>query len=272
GSKYHIKRIGLHFDTSDLPDACVISAATLTLYLYWDRVASTDWSITVVNGTDLANPSNTNDYGDLLDDVTSYGTVSTADGSNEGDPLAITINAAGLAQISKVGTTKFALRSSRDIGSDAPTDRELYVLFSRNEAEGAEYRPTLVITYALATFPSDAISRVSNLVHRYHRVRGEYTLEIALGEVISDFGIPTWMSKPVSAATPEDAEPEEEKATEEEAKEERTEEDRGRREDDRRLWEEADRLREEEEERRKAEEKKRREDDRRLWDEKERLR
>lgn len=48
-------------------------------------------------------------------------------------------------------------------------------------------------------FPTEAISRVTNLIHRYHRIRGEYTLEIAIGEVISDFGLPEWTSKPISA-------------------------------------------------------------------------
>lgn len=49
-------------------------------------------------------------------------------------------------------------------------------------------------------FPSDAITRVTSLTHRYDR--GTYTLELNLGEVVSDFGLPEWDSKPRGAVEP----------------------------------------------------------------------
>lgn len=45
-----------------------------------------------------------------------------------------------------------------------------------------------------STFPSDAITRVTSLIHRFDR--GTYTLEMGLGEVIADFGLPEWESVP----------------------------------------------------------------------------
>ena len=51
-------------------------------------------------------------------------------------------------------------------------------------------------------FPSDAITRVTNLIHRYNRAEGIYTLEMALGNVTSDFGLPEWTARP-RASTPE---------------------------------------------------------------------
>ena len=45
--------------------------------------------------------------------------------------------------------------------------------------------------------PSDAISRVTSLIHRYDR--GTFTLEVNLGEVVADFGLPEWSSKPRKA-------------------------------------------------------------------------
>lgn len=45
-----------------------------------------------------------------------------------------------------------------------------------------------------SAYPTDAITRVTSLIHRYDR--GTYTLEINLGEVVSDFGLPEWESKP----------------------------------------------------------------------------
>ncbi len=45
-------------------------------------------------------------------------------------------------------------------------------------------------------FPSEAITRVTNLIHRYNRKEGIYELEMNLGEVTSDFGLPEWASSP----------------------------------------------------------------------------
>ncbi len=45
-------------------------------------------------------------------------------------------------------------------------------------------------------FPTQAITRVTNLIHRFNRTAGIYTLECALGEVTSDFGLPQWLSEP----------------------------------------------------------------------------
>lgn len=51
-------------------------------------------------------------------------------------------------------------------------------------------------------FPALAITRVTNLIHRYNRAEAIYTLEVALGEVTSDFGLPEWLSRP-RASIPE---------------------------------------------------------------------
>ncbi len=48
----------------------------------------------------------------------------------------------------------------------------------------------------IAEFPTDPITRVTNLIHRYNRTAGVYDLECALGEVTSDFGLPQWLSEP----------------------------------------------------------------------------
>jgi len=47
--------------------------------------------------------------------------------------------------------------------------------------------------------PSDESIRVTNLIHRYNRALGIYTLEMNLGEVTSDFGLPQWLTVPISA-------------------------------------------------------------------------
>lgn len=63
----------------------------------------------------------------------------------------------------------------------------------------------------VAVFPTDAITRVTNLVHHYNRKEGVFALVLSLGEVTSDFGLPQWLSKPMSAA-PKEAKPPKEEA------------------------------------------------------------
>ena len=51
----------------------------------------------------------------------------------------------------------------------------------------------------IEVFPTQAITRVTNMIHRYVRANGLFTLEIQLGEVTTDFGIPQWLSEPQPA-------------------------------------------------------------------------
>ncbi len=51
----------------------------------------------------------------------------------------------------------------------------------------------------IRVFPSQAITRVTNMIHRYVRANGLFILELQLGEVTTDFGIPQWLSAPQPA-------------------------------------------------------------------------
>lgn len=53
------------------------------------------------------------------------------------------------------------------------------------------------------TFPSVATTRVTALIHRYSP--GSYTLEMALGEVVADFGLPKPSMKPLVSTTKKQA-------------------------------------------------------------------
>jgi len=69
---------------------------------------------------------------------------------------------------------------------------------------GGDFRAiTLAIETPGAVYPADDMIRVTNLIHRYNRKQGVYELEMALGEVTSDFGLPQWLEAAMSAA-PED--------------------------------------------------------------------
>lgn len=49
-------------------------------------------------------------------------------------------------------------------------------------------------------YPLDPLIRVGSLVHRYDRKHGEYSLEIILGNITSEYGVPEWDSVAQSAS------------------------------------------------------------------------
>jgi hypothetical protein len=145
GSALCIYRGGLFFDTSSLPDHATITSATLSPYGSEDQ-SGTDFDITVVDGSVLEDPMVNSDYGDLLPQTTGGGTFNTAGFSTTGYND-IALNAAGISWISKTGTTKFGLRSSRDISATSPAGNEYVRIWANEKGEG--YRPKLVVTYTI---------------------------------------------------------------------------------------------------------------------------
>lgn len=137
----HIYRAGLFFDTSSLPDTAVATAATLSLNVDTDN-STTDFAVTVVDGSLLDDPLNAADYGELFGSTVGLGSANTS-GAVVDSYLDITLNSAALPHINVIGTTEFALRSAEDISGSVPTDNE-YILFKTSE-EGT--KPTLSITY-----------------------------------------------------------------------------------------------------------------------------
>ena len=76
-----------------------------------------------------------------------------------------------------------------------------YVRAYATNTEGTGYGGEVVFWADKGTvFPTDAITRVTNLIHRYNRDEGVYTLELSLGEVTTDFGLPEWASTPRTLA------------------------------------------------------------------------
>lgn len=144
---YDIWRLGIYFDTSALPDDAVISAGVITLTRA-GGTATQAFDVTIVNGDDLADPMVSADYGDLLDDTTALANTVDTDTWAAGVAKDFTLTAGGRAKISKTGTTKFGIRSSRDINSNAPADGVLEDISIRSANDSQEARkPKLTITY-----------------------------------------------------------------------------------------------------------------------------
>lgn len=62
------------------------------------------------------------------------------------------------------------------------------------------YGEILCATTTGESYPSEAVTRVTNLIHRWSP--GHYSLVLALGEVTSEFGLPQYRDIPLSAIPP----------------------------------------------------------------------
>jgi hypothetical protein len=140
---YTVWRGVLFFDTSSLPDDCTISSAVLSLYGH-DDDSTVDFDITVVDGSMLDEPLVAADYGLLKNQTVSGGSFNTSDFQYSYND--IPLNETGMAWISKTGTTKFGLRSSKDIAAIVPSGLETASFYTSEEGEG--YQPKLVVTCA----------------------------------------------------------------------------------------------------------------------------
>ena len=87
-----VQRGVVMFDTSAIPAGAVISAASIKFTSVTDN-SDTDFDIVIVSGTDLVDTLVLADYGDLLDDITSLGLLTTV-GIVPGE---IPLNAGGIA-------------------------------------------------------------------------------------------------------------------------------------------------------------------------------
>ena len=138
---YYVYRGFVFFDTSTLPSNAFLDSATLSFYKK-DDYSTTDFSITVQNGQPVYphNPLQSSDYNRnyYAGNGGTYNTSGLHNGYNN-------ISLTQLGWITKGGTTKLCLRSSRDINGNTPTGNE-YVNVYANE-KGSGYQPKLVIHY-----------------------------------------------------------------------------------------------------------------------------
>jgi nitrous oxidase accessory protein NosD len=138
----YIYRGFLLFNTSTIPSNVCITNATLSLYKK-DDYSTTDFILTIQNGQPNCphNPLQTKDYS-----KSSYsgngGGFNTANFVNGRNNITLTNN----NWITKNGTTKLCLRSSRDINGTTPTGSEYVNVFSAN-APTENYVPKLIVIY-----------------------------------------------------------------------------------------------------------------------------
>jgi len=140
-SVYYIYRGFVFFNTSSLPSNAYLDNATLSLYKK-DDYSATDFDITIQNGqpTYPHDPMQSGDY-NKNDYSGNGGTLNTSKFTNGYNDIQVS----NLNWITKGGTTKLCLRSSRDINGNEPTGNE-YANVHSSEFLGM-CGPKLVIMY-----------------------------------------------------------------------------------------------------------------------------
>ena len=155
---YSIWRDYFYFDSSALPDSCVITSANLSLYCSTDY-SDTDFSVTIQDGqpTYPHNPLVVGDYSKAYYSGDG-GNINTSTFVGAGYKN-ISMSATGLTWISKTGETKLCVRSNREIAGTTPTGKE-YILVHHYE-KGVGYRPYLEVIYSTASAPTATTNAAS---------------------------------------------------------------------------------------------------------------
>lgn len=155
-SVYTIRRAFFSFDTSSIPDADTISSATFSLIGRDGGYEATDgqpW-IRVVGAT----PAATNDL--TTADFDQIGSTQYVDSppsnatwiANANVYVNMTLNATGIAAVSKTGNTYLGVRTRQDLDNIAPVNGNNYCSTHLADTFGTANDPKLVVVHA--TVPS----------------------------------------------------------------------------------------------------------------------
>lgn len=146
---YSVFRGFLVFDTSAIPDNAVISSATLLVTADTDLSVGADFNVQVYRyawADTLASNREANYDGAYGGAATLEGTLrDTSAGWSSGTQYSLAVDPAG---ISKTGTTRYALCSSRDVAGTTPTGIELVTWRTANHATPGD-RPQLEVVYTV---------------------------------------------------------------------------------------------------------------------------
>jgi len=128
----YIYRSYLYFETSIIPDEALIVSANLTLKVHTILTGEGNFTLTIQNGqpTYPHDPTVKGDYN--KDHYSGIGGEWNTTNAVDEEWFDIILNEEGLNWINLLSTTKFCLRSSRDINATEPTHNE-FVQFYTNE-------------------------------------------------------------------------------------------------------------------------------------------
>jgi hypothetical protein len=142
---YYIVRTFFLFDTSSIPDGDTITSATFSWYFNSDTDGgnANDTNLALVSSDPASNTAiATGDYD--ATGSTSFGTMDAW--TTNGQYNDITLNASGLANISKTGISKFAIVNANDLSATAPNGLNQKRCYMADNT-GTDKDPKLVVTY-----------------------------------------------------------------------------------------------------------------------------
>lgn len=190
---YYIYRSYLYFSTSVIPDDATITSATISLYIL-DNATLTPFNVTIQSGqpTYPHSPLQTSDYYyNYYDPNGQGGSRNTSDLCYNNAWWNITLNATGLAWISKTTTTKLTIRSSLDIYGTAPSQTTEYIEFRTSEGGYParlyiEYEATVGASYVLrGAYNEDGFRAGAINVTVYPETEAPETYELDGMELVS---------------------------------------------------------------------------------------
>ncbi len=191
--RFGISRSVLYFDTSALPDDCIINSATLRLLKHTSLADTSSWILQVQSGM----PTYPYDPPDIDDYYYEYysGNGGTLPSNLMGGTgwKNITLSATGRSWISKTGTTKFMLRDGTyDIPDDYPPpsdpNHDNYFFFFTYEYGAG---PQLVVTYE-TTQPLSPLERYAPILY-FHPYENYYTDSI--GSMLNESNLTLYKTK-----------------------------------------------------------------------------
>lgn len=140
------------FDTSSLPDGDAISAATLSIYGFDSQTTISGGELGIVSSSPASNtaivPGDFYRYTHF--GSTEFGTRIAAGSWITGAYNDITLNASGLANISKTGVSKFGFRTGFDLDDSAPSGSSgdtFQLRWRTAEYSGGSQEPVLAVVH-----------------------------------------------------------------------------------------------------------------------------
>lgn len=138
------------FDTAGLPDTCIVSEATLSVY---GSSKSDGLSITPDANIYASNPTTDTalvvaDYSRVSD--TPFSSAITYNAFNTAGYNNFALNADGLAAVNRTGISKFSLRNANyDVANQPPawTSEQISQIACHFTEKGTGFKPKLVVTY-----------------------------------------------------------------------------------------------------------------------------
>ncbi len=129
---YNVSRFVIRFEeTANLPDDAIIQSVVLKLRIDTPDI-NAPWDLVVVDGSVVSNPIVQSDFGLLLPQKVSGGSI-PADGGWGTEWISIPLNETGESWINVEGPTQLAIRSNKDISKTIPAGDDSIYIYGVND-------------------------------------------------------------------------------------------------------------------------------------------